>query len=133
MTTDLSRRGILGLLTSAATAIRSPGEAIIKHAMGAATATVAATAPDQDHALCSSAPMPLGATSPLAWARQSLSERAWGNGLTVEHIRPSVACFRSASPVARERFERTERAREAQTRDLARIALDLLNDGKITL
>lgn len=122
---NLSRRGILGLLGSAASLVRTPGEVIAKTALssaGALSMGEAAVLSNRFHDIA----------TPLGAAQKLLLDRSNAYTYGGAEFRPSIACFRSASTTVKAQWERTAQAEDQRSRDLAQIALNLLTQGKIS-
>lgn len=139
MTVDLARRGMLKALGLASSMVVGPGKALAQAAVAAAASTSAAEVTWLAHGVEPCAPYdPDSQLNPIArYALELLRNEEWApaeerHGI-VREIRPEIVCFRSASTVAKLRWEREERSRDRERLKTVQKAVEMIRSGKIPL
>lgn len=136
MTVDLARRGMLKALGLASTMVAGPGKALAQAAIGAAGAMPAASFLDGAAAPSPPGCSPSNISSVAQFAVNMLEREAWGTSPMVDSNlmpRPSIECFRSASPTMKAAWEHAARQQDEMRRHTIRAAVRMIYDGKIPL
>lgn len=128
---DVSRRGILGLISSLSTVYLGPANAIRNTAISAATTMMASQGAIEASASGSSWKFDI--KTPLGQAERILDRETMYHTRGDVTPRASISCFKSASTTSKMRWEKAAMMEDRVVSEIAEKALKLLREGKLSI